>query len=364
MKSEKIGVYRELQEHLDKTPVGFPPTESGIELELLRYLFTPQEALIATKLRYGVYPTESIDDIYERAKSQVTTKEELVNLLDVMAEKGLIISKTESGKRYYNSTQWLVGIAEMQINKLSKELLALYSQYNQEAFSQAYASTVLTQLRVIPIEKSVTPDHLVGRYDQVRALVEASEGPFAVMNCICRKGSEMLGRPCEVTSRSETCLSGGPYAAIVAKQGFGREITKDEFMEILMENQQEGLVLQPSNTFRLEFLCSCCGCCCGILGKAKSTPRPVSLVSTNYRAELDTSLCTECGTCIEKCQMNAVSNGAGSVVIDLNRCIGCGICVANCPEGAVTLIQKPDTHSPPTDLDELYKIILAGKSKQ
>lgn len=364
MKSEEIEVYRALQQHLDSTPVGFPPTESGIELKLLQYLFTPQEAWIATKLKYSVYPTESVDDIYERTKSKIATKEELVNMLDEMTKKGLIISKKESGKRYYNSTQWLVGIVEMQVGKLSKEFLALSGQYNQEAFSQAFASTALRQLRVIPIEKSLTPEHLVGNYDQIRALVESSRGPFAVSDCSCRQGAVILGRPCKVTSRSETCLSGGPFAAMVLEGGFGREITKDEFIEILMENQREGLVLQPSNTSELEFLCSCCGCCCGILGGAKATPHPVSLLSTNYHAELDTTMCTECGTCIEKCQMNAISQGASSVVIDLNRCIGCGICVANCPEGAVTLMQKQDTHIPPRDFNELYKIIQAGRNKQ
>ena len=34
---------------------------------------------------------------------------------------------------------------------------------------------------------------------------------------------------------------------------------------IIEENQREGLVLQPSNTRDIDFVCSCCGCCCGIL---------------------------------------------------------------------------------------------------
>lgn len=32
MSKENLDVYRELQEHLDKMPVGFPATESEIEL--------------------------------------------------------------------------------------------------------------------------------------------------------------------------------------------------------------------------------------------------------------------------------------------------------------------------------------------
>lgn len=364
MSGEENNVYRALQQHLDNTPVGFPPTESGVELELLRTLFTPQEAKIATYLKFSVYPSESIDEIFARAKSEVNSKEELVSILDGMARKGLIISKKKSGTRYYNNAQWLVGIVEMQVNKLSKEYMALSSQYSKEAFGQAFMSTALRQLRVIPIEKSLVPEHLVGTYDQIRTLVESSEGPFSVMNCSCRQGRELLGQKCKATSRSETCLGGNGFAEIVIEQGLGREITKDELMAILDENQREGLVLQPSNTSTLEFLCSCCGCCCGILGGAKATPHPAAVLTTNYYAELDTSLCSECGTCIDYCQMGAISQDTDSIVIDLHRCIGCGNCTANCPEGAIALKQHPTTRTPPKDLPELYKIISDGRRKQ
>ena len=44
--------YRILQEHLDGMPVGYPATESGVEIELLRAVFTPEQAQIATYLDY------------------------------------------------------------------------------------------------------------------------------------------------------------------------------------------------------------------------------------------------------------------------------------------------------------------------
>ena len=43
-------VYRELQEHLDKSAVGFAATESGADIRLLKHLLTPEEAGIATLL--------------------------------------------------------------------------------------------------------------------------------------------------------------------------------------------------------------------------------------------------------------------------------------------------------------------------
>ena len=37
-------IYQRLAQHLDNLPGGFPPTESGVELRILRRLFTPEEA--------------------------------------------------------------------------------------------------------------------------------------------------------------------------------------------------------------------------------------------------------------------------------------------------------------------------------
>ena len=82
-------VYRELQKHLDNMPVGFPATESGVEIRLLKHLFTPEEAEIALNL--SVVP-ESLERIYGRVKkSKDISKEELEAILDSLVEKGAIM---------------------------------------------------------------------------------------------------------------------------------------------------------------------------------------------------------------------------------------------------------------------------------
>jgi len=56
MNEENLDVYRALQEHLDKAPVGFPATESGVEIRIPKQLFTPEEAKITTKLSHMAEP--------------------------------------------------------------------------------------------------------------------------------------------------------------------------------------------------------------------------------------------------------------------------------------------------------------------
>ena len=73
----KSGVYRQLQLTLDEMPIGFPPTKSGVEIRLLKRLFTPEEAKIASKLKYHSKDWESLESIYKRLKSEGYSKEEL-----------------------------------------------------------------------------------------------------------------------------------------------------------------------------------------------------------------------------------------------------------------------------------------------
>jgi electron transport complex protein RnfB len=45
-------VYSDLQKHLDKQAVGFPATKSGVELRILKELFSPEQANLALHINY------------------------------------------------------------------------------------------------------------------------------------------------------------------------------------------------------------------------------------------------------------------------------------------------------------------------
>jgi len=95
-------IYKELQLHLDTFPIGFPTTKSGIEFEVLKHLFTPKEAKIATKLKFSWSQNlEPLENIYERVKDIGISMEELEKLLDTMVHKGTIHSKREGDKKLF-----------------------------------------------------------------------------------------------------------------------------------------------------------------------------------------------------------------------------------------------------------------------
>ena len=84
--SEKA--YIKLQRHLDNQAVGFPATKSGSEIRILKHIFTPQEAEIATCLTYKFEPLETI---FERARNLVESSEKLSELLDRIEKKVLLL---------------------------------------------------------------------------------------------------------------------------------------------------------------------------------------------------------------------------------------------------------------------------------
>jgi len=58
----KDQVYVNLQKHLDNQAVGFPATRSGVEIKILKHIFTPEEAEITSYLSYKLEPLKAIFD--------------------------------------------------------------------------------------------------------------------------------------------------------------------------------------------------------------------------------------------------------------------------------------------------------------
>ena len=138
------------------------------------------------------------------------------------------------------------------------------------------------------------------------------------------------------------------YDMLAGQYGFGRSkiLTLEETLDILNKAEADGLVLQPSNSQDITNICCCCGDCCQILINLKRHPQPAIMASSPFVVEVDQDACTGCETCLDRCQMNALSVEAETVSLDADRCIGCGLCVSTCPDEALTLVRKPDDQQP------------------
>lgn len=353
-------IYRQLQRHLDELPVGFPPTQSGVEIRILEHLFAPEEAALATCL--SLIP-EPLSRIHARmgAEERITLLE-LEACLDSMFRKGTVLMRSDLGEKSYSNAMLIVGMFELQVERLTKEFASDVQQYLDEAFALELFRSRIPQLRTIPVHRSVPHENYVSSYDSVRRIVDGLEGQIAVANCVCRQARDVSGIGCRHTGMRETCLVFGATAQQHLDMGIARVISKSEALEILSKAEDAGLVLQPENVARPHYICCCCGDCCGILTTLKKFPRPAEFYATNHRVRVDQDRCNGCESCVERCQMEAIAVVDGAARVNLDRCIGCGNCVVSCPVQAMQLEKLEAEKQPPRSTNALYMSIMSRKT--
>ncbi len=336
-------VYQKLAHHLDRLPGGFPPTESGVELRILKRLFDPQEAELATSLQMMPEPVSAI------AERVGADPDEIAPTLEEMSRKGLIFRMKKDGQTVFMAAQFVIGIWEYHVNDLDEELIKDFNEYVPYLTDQNLKNKT-QQLRVIPISQSVDATMQVMPYEAAEEIVR-QQSKIIVAPCICRREHAMVGKGCD--KPQETCLVFGGGAHFYEENGLGRDISPDEAVEILKKGEEHGLVLQPGNAQKPMNICMCCGCCCQILKNLNHLPQPAKAVANNYYAVVDEDACVACGVCEERCQMGAVTINEVAE-IDLDRCIGCGLCVTTCETEAITLAEKEQKTVPPKNIVETY----------
>ncbi len=355
-------LYRSLRRHLNSMPVGYPATLSGVEMRLLRRIFTPAHAEAALLLTHRF---ETPQEILERTKPAGYTAESLRVILEEMTAKGAIFYKNRAGVDSYALVPFIVGMYELQAASMSPELYRDTMRYFVEGYALEWLGTSIPQMRVIPIGRSINHRHRVSTYDEIRAIVERADERIGIVECICRTGQDLIGEPCKRTRRREVCMGFADMYDTFKKIGKIRQLTKEEALQILDRSEREGLVLQPSNEKDPQFVCACCGCCCGVLRTLQHVPRLADFVASNYYAQVTAHQCDGCTACRKRCHVGAITmSGTGDethAFVDRARCIGCGTCVPVCRTEAIQMYAKPVATIPPDSTEELYETILKKK---
>lgn len=351
--------YKALRKHLDTMPVGLPATPTGVEQRILKTMFDIEEARLALFMDWRY---QTADTIFEKADEALhISREDVDNMLSAMEKKGAIAAREVDGSWEFALHPFIIGMYEMQLPTHTPDLYLDLRKYAAPIFCIEYLTTAIPQFRVVPVEKSITPEHNIATYDEIRNIIENSNSDICIAECICRKAKAQLGEPCKVTDRKEACLGLGDFGAQYLRNGWGRKITKKEVMAHLDLCEKEGLVIQPSNEKNPEYYCLCCGCCCGVLEMMRSMPCPADFCASNFYAVLDTDSCNGCGKCLKRCQMKAFTMKDKTAVLNTGRCIGCGLCVTTCKTGALKLEKKDIETVPPESMEEKFEVIMAGK---
>jgi len=329
-------VYRRLREKLDRVPIGLPESEKAIEI--LRNLFTPEEAELAVRLSML---TKTLEELAAELGEEPETLREK---LDSMADRGTVLAVEKEGKRFYRLLPSVVGFWETPFwpgrkDERTMKLASLWRSYFEEKFAYEVGDKKQNIFRIIPVNIAITGDSRVTPYENVIELLKPIEY-FAVAHCPCRQIARYTGEGCDHSL--EVCLHFDSMGQYMVEHGMGREITREETIEILRKANEEGLVHMTDNhQGKITTICNCCGCCCIFFRMLKEMKLPRAVAKSNYLSKVNPDQCAACGTCAERCPMQAI-NVDEFAMVDEKRCVGCGVCYSTCPNEAITLVRKPE----------------------
>ncbi|MHA1953242.1 MAG: ATP-binding protein [Candidatus Heimdallarchaeaceae archaeon] len=323
--------YEELARVLDTIPNAFPSVEDGTHLRILEWIFTPEEAELASKLKMI---GETAEEIASRLNLD---KEEVKERLEIMDSKGQIVTFfSEEGKKYA-LMEWIVGIYEEQLFRMDAEFAKLTDEYFKKAKHGGMMTSKPEIHRVIPVNKVIKTEIEVHPYEEVERFIDESKS-WGIRDCICKVQQRLVGKEC---NHSETvCMLFTPFENSFVNDKNTKPITKEESFEILRQAEEAGLVHTTRNTQSSTFyICNCCTCCCGILRGLTEFDQPHAFAKANYVMNVDEELCIGCETCLERCQFEALE-----IIEDIchvnSRCVGCGVCALVCPEDALQLEKR------------------------
>lgn len=359
MSERKQAVYEALRRRLHQFAIGAP--ESAVALSILETLFTREEAVLAAgfpeiPVRVDFFVSGEFGD---RGKVEA--------LLEGMADKGLIYSGERKGEKYFALLPVVPGIFELQFmkgetNAKTMELARLFEQYYYDGWGREMAESPTPYSRVIMVEEQVPFGVEVFPYEQVSHFIREANY-LALTTCSCRHKAGLLGHGCGAPAE-DMCMLFGPFAMFCVARGFAREAAPEEVFRILDRAEEEGLVHITSNVRKaVDFICNCCGCCCGMLAGITKMKFPWSVAHANFILQVKSEDCAGCGVCVDRCQVGALAVSDGVAEVDAGRCIGCGVCALKCPTGALAMVRREELREPKANLRELQSAIKQEKGK-
>ena len=350
-------IYGQLADALDRLPNGFPRTKSNVETRLLEKLFSPEEASIGAQLTEKKIPLDTI------AETAGLPLEDTRARLTKMADRGLVwLDKSALDPDYdhdrliqaenpsFRLAPFIVGIFESTDSEWDHEFIHLLEEYLADGGAAGIMQPQPSIHRVLPAHGAVKFEQILPYEDVRELLLNPDNKKFRVRDCQCRKARDLHGdRKCDFTLRACISFSTLAHASTPSKKV---EISREEALDILDQCRDAGLVHTVTNVVKgINYICNCCGCCCEMLRGIKEWGIEHSVASSNYFAVIDPDECLGCETCIERCQVDAISEQGGVAVVDRDRCIGCGLCATGCPNDVAKLHKKPEAEiiHPPED---------------
>lgn len=358
--------------------IGSVPTEHS--WEMLMYLWSEEDAQHEVEM-----PILEYFDAEDYHYSSGRSVEECQQILDDLAMRGMIMRCHRSGHDVYHLLPYINGFWEF--NELRSYLenggvsddpddpasadgLAAAGEFDSQGIGGsdpgASFETEIPLFHTYPISADVVEEDELAPYMDWKAVIQAND-KITVSPCQCRLMWKALGLPIDTGNHPfETCLSFGELAVYFDEVGIGRLISQDEAIAMVESCMDAGMVPESLSMRDVDIMCMCHGDCCGNLSSWKAQ-RGVGHANVNINAYLlkyDKSLCIQCGACVERCPMEAISFGEDGYCVMNNTCVRCGQCVPVCPVSARILKARDDYPTMGRDYVDAVEQLAKGRMRR
>jgi len=210
------------------------------------------------------------------------------------------------------------------------------NDWSEDELEEIYED--ITSAVTIPVNIALKGEHKVLNLSRVKSILKNSD-LIVISDCGCRRDRRNCTGPLDVCisldNEAEAMLSNKRYNSRIA--------TLKEATDALRRSLEAGLVHMAyvmKDDDRPTVICSCCSCCCHTLSGLIRFGIAKHVITPDMISETDSTLCADCGACIERCQFRARKMVDGRLTYNFDQCFGCGLCVSTCVQGAIRLRKR------------------------
>lgn len=231
-------IYQKFIEYMSNPVFGF--TESEHKMPMITSFISPEEAEFLTGFPMSEVSLDEIADLKDMDPAELAVKiKELCRkglIYEAINEDSVRYKLWSAGEMFLRVPYWS-GRAEEPVKRMAPHA----NKYHMDGWYDQLKPFTRPTLRALPINETIESGTEVLPFEDVMKVIENYDY-YTVSYCPCKERHRLDPDYMDSTKPSEVCLHFNELGRYCVENGLGREITKEETIEILKKAADAGLV--------------------------------------------------------------------------------------------------------------------------